>query len=1188
MATITSILNRISELTSRNGKNSIGKTDLFGLLTDMVKRQQSTELNMSNLSIRKIYASVAAMNADVAAPVGDDGEKVLKGQVVVISEVGADMGKVFRYSGTAWEYIGTIGDLSQKVDKSDVEIKTKVITPNSIMGSGISQVEGNSFFIDAQLSGFDTVNKYYGIAIIMANLAPGSRTMVLYEVDSNGRFLNAAAPLMSLSEVTLIGSISKMHKTEGSLSATIYVDWSKISATEHAPIESCRFSDEVYSPHFGFLKTQEEISTNKAGLLSTDQEVETTKESLSIAQTEQLLQIERLKYNNVPAENRIVTKIEELNETASRGSVAYQASSYWSKNGFWTFAVSKKDRIADEIGVQLFTIEPLTSNLRVKLFVNSVLKSDLTVLNANLVDATTGQIQRIDLGQRIVIKTGDVIAVGYEMSGNEVLQLTNCNAVIDASFDQGLNQTYTDIAKGSIISATVPPVIPASGDWYFPIYFWSYSIDSASAGLILKDLEEIKNATIDLSVTPKIGYTGAPAIWEASGFYFKNAFAIKYIGVSTKTFTGIGIPINRDYTNKTGHPVLTNGIQVKVWLRGEVIISKVIPLNELAIFNSSTPLENLWYYMKISEQTINAGDSLIVAWKCIAASDVLGLVFTNDLVAGNEWSGKFVSFPSSIDNILENSFPVEAFVGIIKAVDIVYVAKGTDVIVKTDLSIQAPKKIYTVFNDQVESDTYFNSRMHSIPLFIDSLLNGITSELDVNFKNTASEKKLLFAPELTTNKLSETKTLECGESTKYNDFSFSFIQKSTKESVGKANRPRILSIGDSVTSGFLANVGLPDATKSPSQYWAVIKEQFEKARIDSGDSVADHNCVMVGHYSSNQWNLSYGGVIDRTMKAFAEGFGGWNSTTHLYWSRNWQTRAQGLWDLLGLGNGTGTDWTGSPAQALSMFTTPEGYLVPKNTAAFLAFINSELGLALTTYGDAVAALNAKENDPENPFYSKTTASGGVIAFSMLTYLNRYKTLTNDGATRLSVGTTAGTKVTDVNSFDVCLPSHIILQHSHNDGSVSWFADNMRKWTDAIKAEYAAQGWGSVNIGISIIRFTGTFYPSRYKMFNPDSIALWNQEGPGFANYQKIINEYWVDDANEDAEKIYILPSFNIQPTAWAVPFRKVQSPEYDITGSEDHNLRVMDGAGAEWHPNAIAHRCWGMEMYAWIRYTLSL
>ena len=76
---------------------------------------------------------------------------------------------------------------------------------------------------------------------------------------------------------------------------------------------------------------------------------------------------------------------------------------------------------------------------------------------------------------------------------------------------------------------------------------------------------------------------------------------------------------------------------------------------------------------------------------------------------------------------------------------------------------------------------------------------------------------------------------------------------------------------------------------------------------------------------------------------------------------------------------------------------------------------------------------------------------GVVAFSITSYINRYKTIANDGITRLTVGSTAGTKVTDVNAYDVCVPTHIIIQHSHNDGDVSWYADNIRKWTDKIKS-----------------------------------------------------------------------------------------------------------------------------------------
>lgn len=506
---------------------------------------------------------------------------------------------------------------------------------------------------------------------------------------------------------------------------------------------------------------------------------------------------------------------------------------------------------------------------------------------------------------------------------------------------------------------------------------------------------------------------------------------------------------------------------------------------------------------------------------------------------------------------------------------------------RIDLSLLPPKKIYNVFNDLkgTGETALFNVRFHSATLFFDHLVKGITTDLDINFTETGNEKIKFFSPEIT-DTTSVIKIIPFDAGASYNSGEISVIQKNIKESVGAAEFPKIMAIGDSVTDGYLAIVGNKEGL--PSQYWAVIKEQFEQAKIDAGDSADEHNCLMVGHHSSNAWSMTYGTATNRAMKAFAEGYGGWSSSTHMYWSRNWSERGQGLWDLLGLGNGTGSDWTGSAAQQLSMFTTPEGYLTPKDTAAFLAFINSELGLTLTTYSAAVAALDAKEADSENPFYSKMTAAGGVIAFSMLAYLNRYKTLDNDGVTRLAVGSTAGTKVTDVNAYDVCLPTHLIIQHSHNDGNVVWFADNMRKWTDAIKAEYSANGWAVPIIGISVIRHTGTYYPKRFPMFDRTGIALWNSDAnTGYDNTQKIIDEFWVNDGNEDTEKIYILPSMHVQPPAWGTPFRKIDTPEYDITGLSEHMYRVIDGAGATYHPNAIAHRAWGMQMYAWVKWTLS-
>ena len=123
--TISNILNRITEFASRKGKFSILKPEFFQLLRDMVTRQQATELNTMNLTIRKIYDSVATMTADAVDPVGDDDEPILAGQLVAINNDSdaTEDGKVYRYTGSAWDYVSKIGDNSSKADVEYVDVK---------------------------------------------------------------------------------------------------------------------------------------------------------------------------------------------------------------------------------------------------------------------------------------------------------------------------------------------------------------------------------------------------------------------------------------------------------------------------------------------------------------------------------------------------------------------------------------------------------------------------------------------------------------------------------------------------------------------------------------------------------------------------------------------------------------------------------------------------------------------------------------------------------------------------------------------------------------------------------------------------------------------------------------------------------------------------------------------------------
>ncbi len=100
---------------------------------------QRLEENMTNLGIRKTYPSYAAMQADVANPIGDDGQAIRGGELVMVVNL-EDSSKdgVYRYkivnSTKSWEYasgIGIVGELNAKADIRLTDNRYVIYTDNS-------------------------------------------------------------------------------------------------------------------------------------------------------------------------------------------------------------------------------------------------------------------------------------------------------------------------------------------------------------------------------------------------------------------------------------------------------------------------------------------------------------------------------------------------------------------------------------------------------------------------------------------------------------------------------------------------------------------------------------------------------------------------------------------------------------------------------------------------------------------------------------------------------------------------------------------------------------------------------------------------------------------------------------------------------------------------------------------------
>ena len=122
MDTIQEMMLRAQLLRQETALDSISPERAGGIMYDTLAYINQMQLQGANpLLISKIYASVAAMEAD-SAPVSDlTGQALRPGQVVVIASADSDNGSVYRYNGgteSRWTVVGKIGNLTP-VDSLD-------------------------------------------------------------------------------------------------------------------------------------------------------------------------------------------------------------------------------------------------------------------------------------------------------------------------------------------------------------------------------------------------------------------------------------------------------------------------------------------------------------------------------------------------------------------------------------------------------------------------------------------------------------------------------------------------------------------------------------------------------------------------------------------------------------------------------------------------------------------------------------------------------------------------------------------------------------------------------------------------------------------------------------------------------------------------------------------------------------
>lgn len=508
--------------------------------------------------------------------------------------------------------------------------------------------------------------------------------------------------------------------------------------------------------------------------------------------------------------------------------------------------------------------------------------------------------------------------------------------------------------------------------------------------------------------------------------------------------------------------------------------------------------------------------------------------------------------------------------------------------IRLDLELYTPARVFVACNDIRNDGQTLPNRNYSLGVYVDHCINlngtGLTT-LAIDWAEYFSDRMKFFGPvaiDTTPNAGVVVNLSNKTGSTKSAcliNKSASIQQVSTKVTTGKAVTVKYLKMGDSTVDGVgAARIGAN--LNGPLRSYEFTRMLFEMDKIDAGSPAGNYNLVNIGAANNRLWSFSYGGTTVSAIKGQAQGIGGWSAHDYLYFA-NKRDASQGVWDLLGLGNGTGTDYTGTTTQKATLYASPEGAATPKNTAAFIVYMQAQYPTAgITDYTSALAKFNAVLADPVNPFFDKDKT--GANRFSPQKWLDSYKTLADDGVTRLVVGTTAGTKVTNVNAWDVCLPSHVVIQLGINDSNkvnADVYLTNMQSLISAWKAINPV-----VCVAVSMPDSTGMYNAGRYPEFD-DTCRF----DPALHTNAIAFNKK-LQTLDLDADKTFYLPHFFTNPTAESIPVRKIPAPD-SLTGIESEDktnffTRYTDNPQS--HMNVNGQAACGYSEYAWIKYTLSL
>jgi len=401
---------------------------------------------------------------------------------------------------------------------------------------------------------------------------------------------------------------------------------------------------------------------------------------------------------------------------------------------------------------------------------------------------------------------------------------------------------------------------------------------------------------------------------------------------------------------------------------------------------------------------------------------------------------------------------------------------------------------------------------------------------------------------------------------------------SVKNSLLAAQFPKVLYLGDSITINRLKNGAIAGA----GSMWSLPKEIAVKNKIDNAGVGYDYLCI--GTQQQINTTISYKSQTP-TLLGYAEGRGGYGACTYLrHPCRMWVFNNQGAWDLLGLTTLMGRNYVSGNTDNKLIATTIYGVNTPLVTANSYDLLVKESQITNLGAWSNSGAQNTAVQDwingvasgaiTQNEFFD--ISKSGTNRFSIAKYLDRYKTLSNDGTTRLVVGGTAGTKVTSATAYDVCEPTHIVVCLGENDRLA--YTDNVQSCNDIIEITNEIHLYKStIEIGVCLTAIPGDMFPERH----PDFVGYFYQSHHDlkFELYKELSSRFGLL-ATQKINKKYLIPT-------WHTGTPLSNSLTKEVISENEPNKIIQVGNDDYNHPGYYHNRSAGVQIYGWVAYTKS-